>query len=417
MAFATAYERYFVSLINQARAAQGLKALQIEKKLNDSSDSHSRWMLDHDVFSHTGVGGTSSRERMEDAGFQLAGSWRTAENIAYVTIRGESDLHDEVRQLHQNLMNSPGHYANIMGDVAYIGIGLQVGEFNGYHVLMVTQNFADTDGRVFLDLGRHTAAKLPTVDMTLQTRAEWNETFNGKGFVTPLPGQHTKANDLFLLTARDDAAFGGGGNDWMVGGGGNDTLNGGAGRDMVLGGNGNDSLTGGLGIDTIDGGSGNDWISGGDSPDMLFGGAGNDTILGDRGNDKLFGGLGNDKLNGGLGDDLLQGDAGADLLLGFEGRDTLIGGRGDDTLNGGAGADVFVFTKGDGKDVINGYETGVDRLFIDKALVGGDAAKFIADHMRATANGVLIDFGVDGQITVNGKGLTVSNVADDIFAI
>lgn len=77
---------------------------------------------------------------MEAAGFDLAGGWMTAENIAYVSIQGESDLRDEIRQLHQNLMDSPGHYRNIMSDAAYIGIGLEVGylKVNGrdYKVLM-----------------------------------------------------------------------------------------------------------------------------------------------------------------------------------------------------------------------------------------------------------------------------------------
>lgn len=417
MAFATSDERYFVSLVNQARAAQGLKALKIEKRLNDSSDGHSRWMLDHDVFSHTGIGGSSSRQRMEAAGFDLAGRWRTAENIAYVGIRGGGDLTDEIRQLHQNLMNSPSHLRNILGDTAYIGIGLQVGEFDGHRVLMVTQNFASTQGRVVVDTGRFAPATLATVDLSAPSRADWLAGFNGKVFVTPLPGQHTIANDDFRLTARNDAAFGGGGNDWMAGNGGNDTLNGGAGSDRIFGGMGADVLNGGLGMDTIDGGTGNDRISGGDSPDLLLGGDGNDTILGDRGNDRILGGNGHDQMNGGQGDDVLRGGPGNDLLLGGEGRDTLVGDMGNDTLNGGAGADVFVFSKGHGRDVITVYEQGLDRLFIDRRLLDGDPGQFMADHMRKTATGVVIDFGADGALTINGRGLTVANVADDIFSI
>src|SRR5690606_16151127 len=38
MSFASANERYFVSLVNQARRAEGHSALAIEKRLNDSSE-------------------------------------------------------------------------------------------------------------------------------------------------------------------------------------------------------------------------------------------------------------------------------------------------------------------------------------------------------------------------------------------
>lgn len=417
MSFATSAERYFVSLVNQARQARGLDPLRIEKRLNDSADAHSRWMLDHDVFSHGGAGGSSSRQRMEAAGFDLAGSWRTAENIAYVSIRGEADLSDEIRQLHQNLMNSPGHLRNILGDTAYIGIGLQIGEFAGHRVLMVTQNFADTDGRALLDLGRFTPAGLPAADLSARSRAQWLEDFNGRVLVTPLPNQNTIANDDFRLTARHDLADGGAGADWMDGKAGNDTLRGGFGDDRILGGAGNDVLDGGFGADTIDGGDGNDRILGGHGADLLRGGAGSDSIQGGSGNDRMLGGAGNDHMNGGDGNDLMRGDPGHDLLLGGAGNDTLVGGTGNDTLNGGAGADVFVFAKGGGRDVIHGYERGQDRLAIDARLLDGDPAKFIADHMRKTATGVVIDLGADGHITVNGRGLTVANVADDIFTL
>lgn len=69
MASATADERYFVSLINQARQDRNLSTLQIEKSLNELADSHSAWMLDTDTFSHTGQGDSSATDRMRDAGF------------------------------------------------------------------------------------------------------------------------------------------------------------------------------------------------------------------------------------------------------------------------------------------------------------------------------------------------------------
>ena len=403
MTFATSDERYFVSLVNQARRAEGLPALSIEKRLNDSSDRHSTWMLDTDTFSHTGAGGSSSRERMQAAGFDLSGDWMTAENIAYVSIQGESDLRDEIRELHRMLMDSPGHYANIMGDAAYIGIGLKVGYLHkdgrDYKVLMATQNFADTDGSVRVDTGTFVKLADPVAQLSLPTKSQWAAHADGQIYVTPGPSEATARNDDFRLTARNDTAFGAGGDDWMNGAGGNDTLRGGVGNDRLIGGN---------GLDLLQGGSGNDSLQGGD---------GNDRLFGEDGNDQLRGELGDDSLNGGTGQDRLLGLTGRDTLIGGAGNDTLTGGTGNDVLNGGEGADSFVFHAGDGADTINGYQRGIDRLLIDDELLDANPASFIRDHMRQTANGVIIDFGADGRIVLPGSNLTVAGVADDIFAI
>ena len=51
----------------------------------------------------------------------------------------------------------------------------------------------------------------------------------------------------------------------------------------------------------------------------------------------------------------INGSAGNDLLYGGAGKDTLIGGKGDDSLWGNAGADTFIYSNGDGNDVICGF--------------------------------------------------------------
>ncbi len=421
MSFASANERYFVSLVNQSRRAEGLANLAIEKRLNDSAEGHSRWMLQTDVFSHTGQGGSSSRQRIEAAGFDLAGNWMTAENIAYVSIQGEADLRDEIRQLHQNLMNSPSHYENIMSDAGYIGIGLEVGylTMNGrdYKVLMATQNFADTDGQLRVDTGTFAKVANPGANLAMQSRAAWLEGFDGQVITTPGPAQSTPRNDDYRLTARNDLASAGNGNDWMDGRAGHDTLNGGQGNDRIIGGDGFDSLHGGLGNDTLQGGNGNDTLAGAEGNDQLRGEVGNDTLWGGLGNDTMLGGIGADLVDGGAGNDWLRGELGNDRLVGGDGNDTLHGGYGNDVLAGGAGADMFIFQDGHGADTINGYQRGIDRLLIDDALLDADPAAFIRDHMRKTANGVTIDFGAGDRIVVNGQNLTVAGVADDIFAI
>ncbi|CUK00234.1 Cysteine-rich secretory protein family protein [Ruegeria denitrificans] len=162
MSTASTFEQEMLALINDERTSRGLNPLQLETRLNDSAEDHSTWMLNADIFSHTGSGGSSATERMQDAGFDFSGSWRSGENIAWQSERGTEGISDDVEQLHQSLMNSPGHRANILNpDYEYIGIGIEEGDYNGWDAVMVTQNFATTDAEVVLDNG---AAPTPPTD-------------------------------------------------------------------------------------------------------------------------------------------------------------------------------------------------------------------------------------------------------------
>ncbi|TBN40411.1 hypothetical protein EYE42_08420 [Paracoccus subflavus] len=417
MSFATADERYFASLVNQARRAEGLAPLALEKRLNDAADAHSRWMLDADVFAHVGRNASTSRQRIEAEGFDLSGSWLTAENIAYVSIQGAGSLRDEIAQLHANLMNSPGHYANIMGGASLVGIGLQVGHFRvagrDYKVLMATQNFADTDAPVRLDGGTFSKAAPPGTNLSMPARPDWLQGLDGRIFTTAAPG--TARNDDYRLGARNDLVQAGNGHDWIAGGRGNDTLRGNAGDDRLIGGDDDDLLHGDGGQDSLQGGNGRDRLAGGDGNDLLWGNAGHDSLWGGTGADRLPGGLGDDVLSGQAGNDWLAGEAGRDTLAGAEGADTLNGGAGNDLLIGGAGADSFVFVKGGGADIIRDYQLGIDRLTVGAGLLDSDPAAFVRDHMSRTAMGVAIDFGAGDRLTVTGSGLTVLGLADDIF--
>lgn len=152
-------------------------------------------------------------------------------------------------------------------------------------------------------------------------------------------------NDTFLLSAQADRAFGLGGNDLMRGFGGADWLMGGAGHDLLIGGAGNDTLDGGLGRDTLDGGA---------------------------------------------GVDVLTGGAGADLLL------------------GGGGADVFAFRSGQGRDVIDDFQDGIDRIrLIDR----GDAA--ILPVIAADGGDTVIEWGTT-VIRLTGVDAALIDAADFI---
>ncbi|GFE63731.1 CAP domain-containing protein [Litoreibacter roseus] len=152
MSTADEYERQMLELINEERAEAGVDPLQLERDLNTSSEDHSQWMLDEDVFSHTGQGGSSAGDRIQEADFELSGSWSWGENIAWQSERGAEGISDDVEDLHEALMDSPDHRENILNpDFDYIGLGIETGEFDGYDAVMVTQNFGSTDADVDLD--------------------------------------------------------------------------------------------------------------------------------------------------------------------------------------------------------------------------------------------------------------------------
>ena len=180
-------------------------------------------------------------------------------------------------------------------------------------------------------------------------------------------------NDSLNGDKGNDILDGGKGNDLIQGGAGADKLYGKAGNDLLSGGKGNDVLCGDSGDDTLDGGNDNDSLWGGTGNDSLIGGNGKDTLSGETGNDKLFGnsgddllggGNGKDTLSGGTGNDELWGDAGNDSLSGGKGNDILVGGKGNDSLWGDDGADKFIYAKGDGNDVIFGFDSK-DTLTLD----------------------------------------------------
>jgi len=151
MTVANANEQYLLELINAERAKVGAQPLAFDPDLNEAAELHSQWMIAKDVFSHTGVNGTSSNQRMRDAGYKLSGSWSTGENIAYASTRAPAGTADEVKLLHTNLMNSSGHRANILNSgFREIGLGFEVGDYKGREAAFVTEDFGKTGSEIFL---------------------------------------------------------------------------------------------------------------------------------------------------------------------------------------------------------------------------------------------------------------------------
>ena len=164
----------------------------------------------------------------------------------------------------------------------------------------------------------------------------------------------TAADDTITYTDDVDmVADGAAGNDSIVSGDGDDTILGGDGADTIYGGLGADSVDGQVGNDLIFSENGADTVHGGDGDDQVNAGSEDDIVFGDAGNDTVIGGNGADSIDGGAGDDLLlDGLTGLGQMNEDAGFDTLRGGVGNDTMQGGGGNDVYVYSTGDGQDLI-----------------------------------------------------------------
>ncbi len=341
----TSLETLFLQLVNEARAKVGAKPLTFDGELLDSSDAHSAWMDQTDTFSHTGVNGSSPGDRMTAAGYGWQGY---GENIAYVS-GGMTEA--TILQLHTNLMNSPGHYANIInGNFEEIGIGLREGTINGYKVVFVTQNF-----------GTPNAAE----------RAEPDDL----GTVTPPTTEPTPTPPTSSVQT-------------ISGTGGNDVLHGTAGVDRMYGGRGNDTYY----VDQA-----------GDKAYELSG-QGTDKVvsaisysLGGQHVERLtLTGSGDLKGTGNSLNNAIVGNAGNNILKGGGGNDTLNGKAGKDDLYGGAGADTFKFdsaAEANG-DTIRDFARGVDRI----SLKTVDASTLAAGNQAFTFIGAQGFHDVAGEL-------------------
>ena len=116
--------------------------------LNDAAYSHSQWMLDNDVFSHTGEGGSRPNDRMRDVGYEYT-AW--GENVAYQGTTGTVNQTSFVSLVHRSLFKSAGHRRNILSDnFREIGLATPVGEFSGFNSLMATEKFGKSGSDIFL---------------------------------------------------------------------------------------------------------------------------------------------------------------------------------------------------------------------------------------------------------------------------
>ena len=123
------YEAEMLQMINEERQKNGLKSLQADAEMLQVARAHSQDMFAKGYFAHDSPDGKDPFDRMKAANvrFNAAG-----ENLA---------LAQTVEIAHVNLMNSPGHRANILNpSFGRVGIGILDGGFYG---LMISQEFRD----------------------------------------------------------------------------------------------------------------------------------------------------------------------------------------------------------------------------------------------------------------------------------
>jgi serralysin len=452
----TAQDQYMLELVNRARLNpqaeanrllsgnlnQGLtagtisttpkQALAFNLNLFAAAQGHSQWMLDQDIFSHTGVNGSQPWDRAATAGY----SYQTAgENISWRGSTGLISLDSNVAPQHDGLFISTGHRTNILNnDFREIGISGLAGSFTAsgttYNASMITQLFgSDSNPNAFLtgvvytdrvlnddfySIGEGLAnvtiqavgngQTFATTSMTAggyQLRlaagtysVTFKGDFNGDGVVDSSAAksvvvgtQNVKvdfASDTFNIpSVSDDLLMGTAVANTIDGLAGNDKIYGLAGNDTLFGGLGNDYLDGGLGVDVLNGGSGNDVYIIDNAGDLVVEASTLATeidtvystvsyVLGATVERLVLSGTAATNGTGNALNNSFWGNAASNVLNGGAGNDYLTGAGGNDTLTGGVGIDRFHFASpAQGVDTITDFGVGTDKLSIAALAFGG----------------------------------------------
>ena len=120
-------EAKMLEMVNEERVKRGLQPLKPDPELTQVARAHSRDMFVRGYFAHINLEGKDPFQRMKEAHIRFMAA---GENLA---------LAQTLEIAHTNLMNSPGHRANILSPAfGRLGIGILDG---GYYGLMISQEF------------------------------------------------------------------------------------------------------------------------------------------------------------------------------------------------------------------------------------------------------------------------------------
>ena len=128
----TSIETDFMNILNTQRIALGKNSLAINSSLSTAAYLHSKDMAENNYFSHTSPDGQTMVQRVTAAGYT---DWTSlGENIAYCY--GASDA----TTVYDMWENSPGHYANMIGDFTDAGLGVYTLNNYTYYTLDLGEN-------------------------------------------------------------------------------------------------------------------------------------------------------------------------------------------------------------------------------------------------------------------------------------
>jgi serralysin len=426
----TVAEQYLLELINRARLDPAAEAARYGIGLNDglragtidttskqvlapnsaleaAATGHSLWMLNNDVFSHTGAGGSQPWDRAAQQGY----NGYNGENIALNSLSGSASLASMIAVQHQAFMRSSDHRADLMVErFREVGLSQEQGAFTQggtFNVSIITELFGDRATLVYL-------TGVAYNDADRDSFYSMGEGTRGVSFSIGQVGASTSATGGYGFGVRATAAAEVTGHigqrsfdltvDMRAGNVKLDLVNG----DLLLA-SGSVTLGAGigklrlLGVDGID-------ATGSATGNLITGNRGSNDLHGAGGADRLHGAAGTDRIWGDDGADQTWGDDGSDWMSGGRGADTMWGGTGNDRINGGteadamygqAGSDVFVFQANFGSDVVQDFSLRErDTLVLDNALWNNlrlTEAQVVGRYADVVAGRVVFDFG-DGEV-------------------
>jgi len=176
----TVYDQYLLELINRGRADPAAEAARYGTGLNEglppgtisddpkqplafntsliqAAQAHSQWMLDTNIFSHYGAGGSRPWDRAQAAGYPCGS---VGENLSWQGTTGTFDMTQWTAEAHEDLyVDAPvadrGHRINQLNpDWREVGAGVLSGLFvhegTTWNSLMVTEDFGTCGGQRFL---------------------------------------------------------------------------------------------------------------------------------------------------------------------------------------------------------------------------------------------------------------------------
>lgn len=102
-----------LSLVNEARAEEGLDPLEQDERLAEAAEAHAKDMLARGYYGHVSPEGETARDRFLEAGGRR---WSVvAENLATCEGCETPPGPEQIRSFQTGWMQSPGHRENILG--------------------------------------------------------------------------------------------------------------------------------------------------------------------------------------------------------------------------------------------------------------------------------------------------------------